>query len=372
MRLTIKNVGTFLMEKGLLSPKSIVDGDFMVTQSQNRNAIFRIHIRNGKSLFVKQLVSFDPQNSYFLQKDATCLWLIKNEKTFKSLSEFVPQYYGYDPEKQVLIVEYIPEAKNMEEIYQERKLLPPELLQQVAKILSAYHFTLDQKTLSNRSVQFFMRQLPWTFQFAASSGANSHIFDTAQGANPVVNYLKQNEEFITLMKHHHKEYQFSTLIHGDIKWVNFILPDINDAATLKLIDWELADIGDPLWDVAGIIQSLFTSKILMTAPNAPLQGGNSITEVQMNQTMAEIECLWSAYCRYQGFKEAAKQSGLKKTLQFAGMRLVQTAFEHNVMSPQILPNTIKLLQVSHSLMKGADILCEQIFKPNTVSYESVN
>jgi len=115
------------MEKGLLKAKSVVDGDFLVTQSRNRNAIFRIHIKNDKSLFVKQLVNFDPQNTYFLQKDATCLWLIKNEKAFSQLAQYVPEYYGYDPEKQVLIVEYLPNAKNMEEVFQAKGALSPQL-----------------------------------------------------------------------------------------------------------------------------------------------------------------------------------------------------------------------------------------------------
>lgn len=362
------------MEKGLLKPKSIVDGDFMVTQTQNRNAIFKIHIKDDKSLFIKQLVSFDSQNTYFLQKDATCLWLIKNEKVFENLSQYVPEYYGYDPEKQVLIVEYIPEAKNVEEVYQEKKMLDPKMLDQVSKILSSYHFKLEDKTLTNRSVQFFMKQLPWTFQFAASSGAYSSQFSAMNQTNPVMNYLKDNSAFLSLMKNYVKDYEFTTLIHGDIKWMNFILKNSGDVDSLKIIDWELADIGDPLWDMAGVIQSLFTSKVLLSMTVAPgvYQGASSLTQQQMTQTLEEINVIWSSYCKYQNFDDTKKHDGLLKTLRFAGMRLVQTAFEHNVSSQQLMPNTIKLLQISHSLLQSADILVNQIINLKTPIYESHN
>ena len=374
MRLTIKNISAFLMEKGLLKAKSIVDGDFIVTQSQNRNAIFRIHLRDGQSLFVKQLVSFDSQNSYLLQKDATCLWLIKNESVFKELSQYVPAYYGYDPEKQVLIVEYIPDAKDIETVYQAERFLKPELLDQVAKILSAYHFKLEYKTLTNRSVQFFMRQLPWTFQMAANPKSYGNQTANMYGPNPIINYLLNNQAFLDVMKKCVEEYEYSTLVHGDIKWVNFIMKDATDVSTIKIIDWELADIGDPLWDVAGVIQSLFASKVIMLSAAAanPYQVMPQLTEAQMTQTFQEIKQLWEAYAKYQGFKEEQKLKGLKKVIRFAGMRLVQTAFEHNMNQQQMSPNATVILQLSYSLMSQYELFFEQINKLNAIAYENAN
>lgn len=370
MRLTIKNISAFLLEKGLLEPRSFVDGNFMVTQAQNRNAIFKIHIQGGKSLFVKQLVNFDPQNTYFLQKDATCLWLIKNEAVFKKLSPLVPEYYGYDPEKQVLIVEYLPEARNLEEVYQAQKGLSPELYEQVAAILATYHFKLEDQTLTNRSVQFFTKQLPWTFQLATSSGATAQQLRNVYGEHPVVQYLQRSPEFLSLMKSCISHYQFSTLIHGDIKWVNFILKNEHRANSLKIIDWELADIGDPLWDVAGVVQSIFTSKVLLNASPAPYPGAGHLTEAQMKQSFEEIRSFWEFYCTHRKLDAGAQKAALKKVLQFSGMRLVQTAFEHNVHTSQLMPNAIQLLQISYALLQNPDALLTQISQTKNVRYET--
>jgi 5-methylthioribose kinase len=371
MRLTLKNISAFLMEKGLLKPKTVVDGDFVVTQSQNRNAIFRILCKQDKSLFVKQLVSFDPQNCYYLQKDATCLWLIKNEKAFQALSQYVPEYYGYDPEKQVLIVEYIPEAKDLEELYQTNKKLDEGLLDQLAKILSSFHFKLEDQTLTNRSIQFFMKQLPWTFQFAHSPTGYSTQNASMFGNNPVINYLINNQPMINVMKGLIPSYEFSSLIHGDIKSVNFIIQNVEDQDTLKIIDWELADIGDPIWDVAGIIQSLFVSKILILSAANPYGNNFQLNEEQMHQTMDEILELWTAYAKYQKFKKEESQNKLIKAIQFAGMRLVQTSFEHNMQAQQLAPKTINLLQLSHSLMQNAEHFVQQILNSRKQVYENI-
>ena len=102
-----------------------------------------------------------------------------------------------------------------------------------------------------------MRQLPWTFNYALNPKGEAKGYF---GNSPVFTHIKNNPAFLEAMKTTSQLYKVSTLIHGDIKNVNFILKDETDPKSLKLIDWEIADVGDPLWDVAGMIQSLIVSQ----------------------------------------------------------------------------------------------------------------
>ena len=52
------------------------------------------------------------------------------------------------------------------------------------------------------------------------------------------------------------EWSCKRLIHGDVKWENCLwMTAATGAATLKWVDWELADLGDPNWDAGCFVQT---------------------------------------------------------------------------------------------------------------------
>ena len=62
------------------------------------------------------------------------------------------------------------------------------------------------------------------------------------------------------------EWRQDALIHGDMKWDNCVMPRHDDPARaaegLKIVDWELADIGDGCWDVGAVFQAYLAHWIL--------------------------------------------------------------------------------------------------------------
>lgn len=63
-------------------------------------------------------------------------------------------------------------------------------------------------------------------------------------------------------------WQFETLIHGDMRWENCLVR--TDRDTIHFVDWELANLGDGAWDVAGILHSsLVWSPVLRPASLGP-------------------------------------------------------------------------------------------------------
>jgi Phosphotransferase enzyme family len=60
-----------------------------------------------------------------------------------------------------------------------------------------------------------------------------------------------------------RRWKCSSVIHGDIKFDNVLV----SGTRLSLIDWELACIGDPAWDVAGVVDGLLLPELISgTAP----------------------------------------------------------------------------------------------------------
>lgn len=359
MRLALEHLHLYLLDKGFITPASLVSGDYLATQVQTRNAIFRVKRQNAKSLFIKQLTAFEPNSTYVLQKDATCLWLIKNHPAFARLSDYVPDYIGFDPEKQVLVTEYLADASNLEEYARQHQGVFPERLRtELAAMLAAYHFPLDAELLAHRSVQFFSQQTPWVLNMVDNDPSTQQLLQNPS-VRPVLEAVLGSPEFRQALAAVRHEWVATSLIHGDMKWMNLLLHPDEGAQKLKVIDWEFADIGDPLWDVAGIFQDLISSAVLYSpalANGASLLAGLNLAALR--EVWPLLEHFWLAYLAQTALGPALPDYDLAKALRYTAARLVQSAIERNLSLPTLQPVVIKLLQVSYAMLLGQEELAQ--------------
>jgi len=361
MRLTLEHLHLYLLDKGYLDAASVVSGDYLATQMQTRSLIFRVTRRQAPGLFVKQLQSFDPNNTYALQKDATCLWLIKNHPAFARLATYVPAYYGFDPEKQVLVTEYLPEASNLEEhcrLHQGH--LPAPLFAKLAAVLATFHFPLSSEVLASRAVQFFPRQAPWVFNLSDPGvTAQQALFSKSQTPNPALAAVLGSPTFQQALAGIQADWQLTSLIHGDLKWMNLLVHRAPaEEEQLKLIDWEIADIGDPLWDVAGVFQGFVSNALFynpaLASTTFSLVPGVSLAD--LGAVWPQLDQFWQLYVAHTAPHLALPADALAKTLRYTAARLVQTAIEQNIFSPTLQPSTIKFLQASYAMLTQEDAL----------------
>lgn len=368
MRLTLEHLHLYLLDKGFITPASLVSGDYLATQAQTRNAIFRVRRRHDKSLFVKQLTAFEPNSTYVLQKDATCLWLIKNHPAFERLSSYVPAYIGFDPEKQVLITEYLAEASNLEEYARQHQgVFPEDLRTELAAMLAAYHFPLSAELLEHRSVQFFSQQTPWVLNMVDNDPSTQHLLQNPS-VRPVLEAVLGSPEFRQALAAVRHEWVPTSLIHGDMKWMNLLLHPEDGTEKIKVIDWEFADIGDPLWDVAGIFQDLLSNAVLYSpalANGASLLAGMSLAALR--DVWPLLEHFWLAYLAQTALGPALPAYDLAKALRYTAARLVQSAIERNMNLPTLQPAVIKLLQISYAMLLGPAELA-QYFTASSLVY----
>lgn len=346
MRLTKRNIHSYLIDKNFLDPARIIAGDYLLTQSQSRNAIFRVSLGESSGLFVKQLISMDPQNCYLMQKDATAQYLIQHTDLYKKAQAYIPEYLGYDLENHVLISEYFPKAQNLLEHILEKKSLSTKYGEKLAALFSSYHHKIDDKVDTNRSLQFFTQQIPWIMNLPdtfGQKGAQVHtIISTILNDTVLVNSLEQLRA----------DWKIESLIHGDVKLTNFIITKENDKENLKVIDWEIADLGDPLWDIAGLIQSYITT----WAFSVPNPANGFIDSVDLNTISCDslkevLSDFWQHYVRLCKINKSNAPVAFLKTMKYVAARLLQSAFESNQFTPLMTPNAVRLIQLSQNIFK---------------------
>ena len=344
MRLTQKNITFYLLDKGFLQPDYFLSGDYTLTPLMSRNSIFKIQHQKNNGLFVKQLMHQDSTNRYLMQKDATSHYLIHKSDLYQETTQYIPKYYGYDPNHHILITEYFQNTKSIhEEVYRTKKMSFTHA-QKMAEILASFHFDIRKEINEDESLQFYSGELPWILKVGSFNDKNSGAAN-----NAVVIEVQKNQELVKKIEETASQWETYSLIHGDIKWINFIVTE--DESDVKLIDWEIADLGDPLWDVAGVIQSYFSSWILSFDSRYKEYVKLPNTEfITLENTLPVIKVFWDSYAKVQKLSRQEEETKLTKTLKYTAVRMIQTAFENTASQKQMNYNLYKMIQFCDNLL----------------------
>lgn len=342
-RLTQRNIVHYLIDKGFLDTEPLMNGGFKLTTYQTRNCIFIIELDGQNDLFVKQLVNLDKSNVYFMQKDATFYHLVHQTAYFKYLAPAVPKYFGYDPKTQVLVLEYYPNSINFMEFYHEQQGQVSSQMERLAYYFTELHRDITEDIKEHTGLQFYNRLIPWVLRLNDRLKPSKSI---------VIQTLLEDEGLMYLVEQLKRHWNIQTLVHGDVKLANILA--IRETHQLKIIDWEMAIIGDPLWDVAGLFQSF----IAMHLAHLNIET-NELTDdfYQMKHIQDAIQAFWDNYTTHQGWSKEEKATALDKTLRFTGARLLQTAIEMNgENATEVRPHTKRVIEKGAALLEANDLL----------------
>ncbi|MFT5528021.1 MAG: hypothetical protein ACI9HK_006009, partial [Pirellulaceae bacterium] len=135
--------------------------------------------------------------------------------------------------------------------------------------------------------------------------------------------LFQQHPYRTMLEQARAVWKVESPIHGDVRGANFLFSPQQDQ--LAVIDWELADLGDPAWDIAGLIIDFVV--------------GFSNASVLENNLPAWLRP-WDLYKQCRG-PCPSKRDFLGRILLFTSVRILQSILEHAYFDPG--PETAQLL-----------------------------
>jgi aminoglycoside phosphotransferase (APT) family kinase protein len=167
--------------------------------------------------------------------------------------------------------------------------------------------------------------------------------------------VRRNPEFGTLLDAIGGEWRFDSLIHGDMKWDNvLVFPTPSGGLDFRIVDWEMADLGDADWDVGAILQSFLTVWIqsMPISSGLPPERYVAMAAEPIELMRPVLQAFWKAYVATRGFAEAEQGRALERSMRFAAARMVWGAFEQRVYARQLDPSGLALLQVSLNILKN--------------------
>ena len=349
MHLTTANLPYFLIHRGLLSPDAIVASDFAIVDASRRNRNFKVIRKSGPGLFIKQMREGHPDAMYTLRREAACYERARDDPT---LGRLMPRLITYDSARHLLVIELLPEAESLTQYLARERAFPAEIGAMLGEALGLYHSHFTSTAGNETLGLLFPRQPPAVLKLQRGGLAAFSQFGRIGKAIAAV--IGQNPEFQTLLDALGAEWRFDSLIHGDLRWDNVLVFAASAGRRdFRVVDWEMADFGDPAWDVGGVLQSFLVVWILSMpiASGLPPEHYVGMASQPIEPMRPVMRAFLDAYAATRGLGESERKPAVARSLRFAAARLVWTAAEQRVHASQLDPAGMALLQVSFNILK---------------------
>lgn len=321
------NVVHHLLERGLITYESAVDGDLVLLGGASNHKNSRVIRQKSPGLFIKQIQRWDEMAIMTLSREAECYRAGHNNEDFATLKPLLPKYYDFDPARHTLVIELLSEGESLAEYCLRTGAYPAGVASRLGTSLAACHKNAGRATRQENGAAL-AKVMPWIVlihrQPPETTNFNSH-------SQQLLAYMKNDGRIMTALDTLQANWRADSFIHGDLKWDNYIITASEDGTDhdLKIIDWELAGFGDADWDVGSVFQSFLTFPLVTLAAltqqlPSDLRGLMQYASADMLEAVRDF---WIAYVTTAQLDEAAAGECIARSMQYCAARMMQTAFE---------------------------------------------
>jgi hypothetical protein len=251
----------------------------------------------------------------------------------------------YDSGCSTLIVEWIPHAQTLTEC---ARNLPQQnyadLAEAIGRKLGLFHSVSDRSLLSESD---FHRRRPAVFSLPDELERQLPYLSPA--TSQLLAGTRSDCDLMQSITELRREWRFEHLIHGDVRGANVLVFDGGEQrVAFRLVDWELADVGDAAWDSAGVLQHALLHWLESVWPSP------SAWEAPWEAARRWVQAFWKAYGHARGFDEKTAIDEYQRVTRLAGMRLLQSALEYAYEADTLDPVARHLLEWGRRVLEFRD------------------
>jgi hypothetical protein len=337
--LTQAEVVPFLLRQGLIAAASVVEGDLLVLDISRRHANFQVLSAGGPSYLVKQGVG--PERGAALAREAASYrWL---HAQGGRLGRYLPGLCLYQREARVLVLELVRDAARLPEYHQGRGRFSVALAAALGRALGTLH-RLPGAGLPLCGTPWVLalhRPTPWIY----------HEFSFAN--HQLIRTMQQFPAFGLLLDELRAEWRPAAPIHYDIKGDNLLVAPARGRRVLKIVDWEMAGLGDPCWDAGAVFGEYLRCWLL----SIPITGADppdrflQLARYPLHKIQPALRRFWQAYAGRIGLSGAEAADQLVRAVRYSAARLLQTAVEQSQTADQPTGHALSSLQLSFNMLQ---------------------
>ncbi|MBW4496661.1 MAG: aminoglycoside phosphotransferase family protein [Oscillatoria princeps RMCB-10] len=363
------NVFQYLFEHGLCPQAERETSKVELKRAKNFNLL--VSLEDGRKLLVKQ-ERYNPEGrtaGEFLNE-----WRVQEFlQRFPELSHirsWLPEVLHFEAEHSIIVCAYLEKYRDILDLYYREKVFPTDIASAIGTVLAKVH----RATFNRREYRDFF----WTEPERAPTGTVPRLIRSLERIKPEIfgQVPSDGLKFFALYQRYESLQRATTelrtafapscLTHNDLKLNNILFrtegEESNDS-TVRLIDWERSNWGDPGFDLGMLIASYLQIWLdsLVISKALSVDESLRLAETPLENIQPSIAALAEAY--FAEFPEILEQRPdfLWRVVQFAGLALIQQ-IQATIQHQKTFGNRgICLLQVAKTLLCRPDESIPSVF-----------
>ncbi len=357
MYLTSSSVASWLTQRGLIDPAAITSGQFAVQEVEHHNRGFLVYRPTDAALYVKQLREFDRLNILCIERESAFGAAVAKCRSAPWLTSRIPRFLDYDARHHAVTVQLLPETENLHLWMEQAGSIPDSVARGVGDFIGQFSSVECNELLASIHERLCPGTSPWILSFPVDQGAGF-----LSPANARLLSLLQSDDLITTsLDNLRSNWKAVSLMHGDLKWNNILVATDGVAEPdWYVIDWEMLDRGDPLWDLATMVQCWWYYWILST-PTQYLTDLDDLRARRMQafeETRPSLDALWDGFQTATGLSNEVRVETRRTVARFAAARLLQTVYELLHSEESMGVSAEIMVQMSRRMLESPESLSE--------------
>jgi thiamine kinase-like enzyme len=156
-------------------------------------------------------------------------------------------------------------------------------------------------------------------------------------------------------------WQSESVIHGDVRADNIMVAALGNVVDLRLVDWELWHLGDPAWDLAGLIEAATTSILTRGASMGDDARSWDGTGFSVAVIQATSRAIWHAYTEARGMSAESRREVTPRVVTYCAARIVQSTVELAAQTDVLPRGSTVLLQVAENVFADPQRAATEFF-----------
>jgi len=354
MLTTYDDVLGYLLKHQWISNEVVVDGGLRLVDASRRNSNFEVSRFTRPQYFIKQEIRDHvggERKPASVAYEAAVYELLAIVHGRRPVFRSIPRFHAFDPDEQILILEASAGYVSLATHSLGRGRFSSAIASALGATLADLHTVSEEETITVAERIGLPNGPPWIFDLPRPDGWMRT--NASRASLELIEIVQRSSELCEAFDDLKGCWRNTGFIHGDLKWDNCLVSVTpRQRPRLRIVDWELARLGDRRWDV-GTVFSEYLTYWLSSVPIVPEHPPDRFLEharFPLAALQPAVRAFWTAYVKRACIPASELTSWIERTTGFAAIRLVQTAFEQLQIEGALTTRAVFHLQLSANIV----------------------